>query len=82
MPNYQMMKTKYSVHSKLYKQCLDYWTEHNLEKLTDLEQILVTGCDEYRKKVGVPPEIMNVLKNPDVAYYPIIIFSNFLKHKK
>lgn len=68
MPNYQLMKTKYSVHTKLYKQCLDYWTESNMEKITEIEQILATGQDDNGKRQGVPAELMNILKNPDISY--------------
>eukprot|EP01127_Copromyxa_protea_P006569 TRINITY_DN1651_c0_g1_i1.p1 TRINITY_DN1651_c0_g1~~TRINITY_DN1651_c0_g1_i1.p1 ORF type:complete len:594 (-),score=84.02 TRINITY_DN1651_c0_g1_i1:62-1843(-) len=66
MPNYQMMKTKYSVHSKLYKQCLDYWTEHNLERIIDLEQILVTGEDENGREMGIPTDVMAIVRDPNV----------------
>ena len=78
MPNYQMMKAKYSVHSKLYKKCLDYY-EQNLVLINEIEQILATGRNDDGSKAPIPADLMSLLKNPDVLYTIILFISHYFR---
>lgn len=66
MPQYQHMKTKYSVHSTLSKKCFDDYTELKLEKITSAEQALATGQTEEGSKVGIPPELSNLIRGHEI----------------
>jgi len=56
MPKFQTLKSKYSVHISLAKECMDIYSRTGLERLCSVEQDLATGLDEEHKKVSFPYE--------------------------
>jgi len=56
MPKFQTLKTKYSVHISLAKECMDIYSRTGLERICSVEQDLATGLDEDHKKVSFPYE--------------------------
>jgi len=66
MPQYQHMKTKYSVHSSLSKKCFDDYGELKLERITAAEQALATGQTEDGQRVGVPADLSQLIRGNDI----------------
>lgn len=66
MPQYQHMKTKYSVHSSLSKKCFDDYGELKLERIISAEQAMATGQTEDGQRVGVPQDLSGLIRGNDI----------------
>jgi len=56
MPKFQTLKSKFSVHISLTKECMEIYSRNGLERICSVEQDLATGLDEEHKKVSFPYE--------------------------
>lgn len=68
MPQYQHMKTKYSVHSSLSKKCFDDYGELKLERIIAAEQAMATGQTEDGQRVGIPQELSGLIRGNEIRY--------------
>jgi len=59
MPHYLLTKSKYSMHHRLIKKCLDAYP--TLQKIIMCEQIIATGVDPQGKKISKPDDFMQLL---------------------
>jgi syntaxin-binding protein 1 len=63
MPKFQSLKSKYSVHISLAKECMDIYSRTGLERICSVEQDLATGLDEENKNVTYPYDPLKPILN-------------------
>eukprot|EP01125_Pyxidicula_operculata_P021399 TRINITY_DN8225_c0_g1_i1.p1 TRINITY_DN8225_c0_g1~~TRINITY_DN8225_c0_g1_i1.p1 ORF type:complete len:621 (+),score=154.98 TRINITY_DN8225_c0_g1_i1:222-1865(+) len=67
MPKFQQIKSKFSVHINIAKQCSDYFNRNGLERICNAEQDLATGLDENNKKSSTPKDLNLILGDSTVS---------------
>lgn len=67
LPQFQEMKTYYSLHLNMAQDCMNVFQEHDLVDVAMLEQTMATGLDEdYRKPKQVAEQLVALLDNPKI----------------
>lgn len=68
LPQFQEMKSAYSLHLSMAQECMDIFQNHKLPDVATVEQCLATGLDEdYKKPKNMADQLVRLLDDEAVA---------------